>query len=176
MRIRAESLLVVPILFLLGAGLPVAEAKGKVPLRLAQARYVALGYDTVKGFVTEQEALGSPDVLPEERYLLESMREEIEKWGQYVVVERRKDAELLIGVRLARLATIHGGGLIGTGTAGRTSGSSVGGEVSSPYDLFTVYDKSGTILWRAQRKGALSGVPPVAFAEFKADVERVATK
>ena len=60
MRIRAESLLVVPILFLLGAGLPVAEAKGKVPLRLAQARYVALGYDTVKGFVTEQEALGSP--------------------------------------------------------------------------------------------------------------------
>ena len=175
MRRWALSVLVV-VPTLLAVMTPVAHAKGKVPVRLAQARYVALGYDTPKGFVSEQEALTSAYVLPEERYLLEAIREQIEKWGQYVVVERRKDAELLIGVRLARLATVGGGGIIGSGNAGRTSGSIVGGEISSPYDLFTVYESSGAILWRAQRKGALSGVPPVAFGEFRADFERVAKK
>ena len=62
-----------------------------------------------------------------------------------------QDAELLIAVRTARC--------VGVST-----------------DALTVYEsrggRAGAQLWRVQRKGALSGSPPLAFGELRADVER----
>lgn len=176
MRREAASVLAFLGVFAFAAGDATVEARGKVPALLARARYVALGYDTPRGFLSKRDAMASADVLAAERDLLEGIREQIEEWGHYVIVDDRRDAEILMSVRLGRLATIGGGGIVGSGAAGRAGGGFASVEISSPYDLLLVSDSSGTVLWRVQRKGGLSGTPPAAFAEFKADVERAAKK
>jgi hypothetical protein len=156
-----------------------------VPAQLAQARYVALGYDVGSRFVSEQEALRRPeDVFPEDRRALEAIRDRLETWGRYLITIHPSDADLLIAVRAGRLVRVGGGVQIGTGGApgrsapGIATGPSFGTEVSSPSDLLTIYEavggRPGAALWRVQRSGGLSGSPPRLFEEFQADVERAA--
>ncbi len=82
---------------------PCALAEAGPPALLAQARYVALGYDRGDGFVSETDVRA--DVLPEERAALQAIRAGIEQWDKYQVVVRPGQAELLIAVRKGRLAT-----------------------------------------------------------------------
>jgi hypothetical protein len=45
-------------------------------------------------------------------------------------------------------------------------------QVSSPQDTFTVYDRGGRgVLWRVEKRGALAGSPPQAFADVRSQVE-----
>jgi hypothetical protein len=60
-------------------GLP-ARAVAGPPAQLAQARYVALGYDLGDGFVSETDVRA--DVLPEERAALQAIRAGIEQWDK----------------------------------------------------------------------------------------------
>jgi hypothetical protein len=99
------------------------------------------------------------------------------------VTVKPQDAELLIAVRTGRRVGVSTGIGVGTGGAGGGFGASRGGsggvELSTPDDTLTVYEsrggRAGALLWRAQRKGALSGTPPKAFGELRADVERTPT-
>jgi hypothetical protein len=154
-----------------------------VPAQIAQARYVCLGYDMGNGFMSEQQAISAPEtVLPEDRRALDAIRDGLERWGRYVVTVRPEQAELLIAVRAARRASVSTGVGVGTGGAGHAgyapgvSGGIGAVEISSPYDTLTIYDsragRAGAQLWRLQEKGALSGTPPKAFDELRADVER----
>ena len=61
-------------------------AEAGTPAQLAQARYVALGYDRGDGFVSETDVRA--EVLPEEREVLQRIRAGLEQWGRYVIVLR----------------------------------------------------------------------------------------
>lgn len=164
------------VLALLGIVAPGASAgPRKVPAQIARARYVCLGYYTGDGFLSAQQAIRSPEsVAPDDRRALDAIRDELADWGRYVLTPDPKNAELLIAVRTARRAVASIG--IGTDTGGGRGRSGVGAaEISSPDDVLAVYEsrggQPGTELWRVQRRGALSGTPPRAFAELRADVE-----
>jgi hypothetical protein len=155
--------------------------QGRVPARLAQARYVALAYDLGDSMLSETEALAKPArVLPEDREALNSLRNLIEKWGRYVITTRPAQAELLVAVRTGRRVSAEAGVRIGgrrqgTGAtaSGATTGSSYGVEASSGDDMLSVYE-GGVLLWREQRPGGLSRSSPTLFEDFKADVEKAA--
>lgn len=174
--------------------LPLASAPARageriVPAQIAQARYVALGYDLGDRFMSETEAITNPDVLPEERRALVAIADELRKWGKYALTVRPADAELLIALRIGRRGSIGGSGGMGVGSAGEPGrGGSVPGaafppgggrgtaEISSNQDMLTVYEaRGGSVgapLWRVIRGGGLQGTPPRLFEEFRADVER----
>jgi hypothetical protein len=89
--------------------------------RLAQARYVALGYDLGDRFLSERQAIVDSDrVTPEDRRALEVIRERLEDWDRYVIVDRPDQAELLVVVRKGRRMVLGGGlpvGPVGGGQA-----------------------------------------------------------
>ena len=148
-----------------------------VPTRLAQARDVVLGYDLGDRFLSESDSVADPDVTPEDRKALAEVHRQIEKWNRYVVVRRPAHAQLVIAVRMGRRAS--GTGRLPGGGPGRTSGatSSVGVELSSPDDMLSVYEPGrgtfGTLLWRGQQRGGLSGSSPSLFEEFRSAVEGI---
>src|SRR5262245_38796207 len=132
-----------------------------LPARLAQAQYVALGYDLGDRFLSETEAITDPDVLPEDRKVLAEIRDRIEKWNRYVITLRPAQAELLIAVRRGRRASSTFSLPVGRTSQASTTKRSLGGDVSSPNDMLSVYESgsglSGTLLWREQRPRGASG-------------------
>lgn len=158
---------------------PALSAGSKpVPARLAQAQYVALGYDLGDRFLSDRDAIADPDVTPEDRKALADLRDQIGKWNRYVITSRPADAELFIVVRRGRRAstTLRGP----TAGPGRTSGTtrSLGVALSSADDMLSVYEAGGAtsgmsarLLWRGQRPGGLSSASPSLFEEFQEAVE-----
>ena len=176
-RLAASAAL---LLFLLAPAVALAGKKG-VPARIAQARYVAIGYDLGDRFLSETEAMTNPDVLSEERRAVQAIREDMERWGKYVVVLKPQDAELFLAIRVGRHGSI-GGGMIGSGSTNpfdvggmRRGGGMGSAEISSSSDMLTIYDASGgrvgAQLWRLQKGGGLAGEPPRLYQEFRASVE-----
>jgi hypothetical protein len=152
-----------------------------VPTRLAQAQYVALGYDLGDRFLSESEAVADPDVMPEDRKALAEIRDQIRKWNRYVITPRPAQAELFIAVRKGRRASgtfrVPVGG---SGLASGTTTRSLRSELSSPDDMLSVSESgsgmsgsrmSGKLLWREQRPGGLSSSSPSLFEEFQSAVE-----
>lgn len=172
--------LIVPLVLTALVLLPHVRAQEPRPgaqVRLALATYVALGYDNGQGFVSE---LSNPvDVLPEEKLALNAIRDEIERWGKYVITPRPRQAELLIAVRKGRLVTLGTG--MGTGRRGGLEQPGgvvqeswgVGGALSTPEDMLEVWDADGQQLWRGIEKGGLNGNPPPLFRAFRKDIELV---
>jgi hypothetical protein len=150
----------------------VAPSEAGPPALLAEARYVALGYDLGTGFVADDPRV---DVLPEERTALQRIRAGLDTWNKYVVVLRPGDADLLIAVRKGRLLSV-GGGASGTPTSGAAGGAPVGvgrfasGQVSSPDDMIEVFDRSGTLVWRGMKPNGLYGAGPPHWESFRAEV------
>ena len=166
------------ILLAVAAGL--SAASKPVPARLAQARYVALGYDLGDRFLSATDAIGDPDVLPEEREALAAIQEQLTKWNRYVITRRPADADLFIAIRKGRRASSTLSGP--TAGPGRTSGTtrSAGLELSSADDMLSVYEAGGgmsgsglsaRLLWREQRRGGYSSASPSLFEEFRSAVE-----
>jgi hypothetical protein len=174
------------LLFLSLAPAAVDAGKRIVPGQVAQARYVALGYDMGGDrFRSEADSLTDPDVLPEERRALQAIADDLRAWGKYVVTVRPEQAELLIAIRVGRHGSVSGGVGLGparpgqppmTGAVPGLSGGSGSAELSSSDDMLTVYEgtrgRIGAPLWRVKRKGGLAGELPMLFQEFRADVER----
>ncbi len=174
MRKATGATLVVLLSFSLPPS-PASAGKHTVPARVVQARSVALGYDLGDRFLGESAAVADPGG----RRALKAIRDEIQRWGKYVVKEQPGEADLLIAVRLGRPENLGAGtggsGLLG-GPGGMRRGSSYGGEVSSSDDMLAVYDcverRVGKRLWRERKAGGLAGQPPALFSQFRADVER----
>ena len=163
---------------LLATGL--LAAPSVLPARLAQARYIALGYDLGDSFLSEREALLKPgQIMPEDQRALNAVRDLIEKWNRYVITARPEQADLFLAVRAGRRASVE----VSVRTGGQRQGSGATGvrsraEVSSPDDMLSVYEatggRMGILLWRGQRPDGFSGNSPKLFEDFKADVERAA--
>ena len=151
-------------------------AEAGPPAQLAQARYVALGYDRGDGFVSETDVRA--EVLPEEREALQRIRAGLEQWGRYVIVIRPGDAELLIAVRKGRLASFGGGISVGGPSSGRGGGGPIGtgpmagAQVSSPDDMIEVFDAGRSLVWRGMKPNGLSGAGPPLWESFQAEVAK----
>ena len=160
-------------------GLAVRAASKTVPARLGQARYVVLGYDLGDRVITEADAVGHPEILPEDRDAVRALRDALGVWKRYVVVDRPASAELLLAVRTGRRGAIGVGAPIGgPGRSNSPGRRSIGGDISSATDMLSVYEASGgsrsVVLWRGQRTAGLSDASPTLLEDFKADVERAA--
>jgi hypothetical protein len=181
MRQTAGAALAALLFFSLAPAPALAGKKG-VPARIAQARYVALGYDLGDAFLGEVAAITNPDILPEERRALQAIHDDLQRWGKFVVVVRPEDAELFIAIRIGRHGSV-GGGMIDSGSTNpfdvggmRRGGGMGSAEISSSSDMLTIYDASGgrigAQLWRMQKSGGLVGEPPKLYQQFRADVEK----
>lgn len=166
----AAALLVLPAL---------AEAGGKtMPPQLARARYVAIGYDTGDGVLDARSAVGRADLAPGDAEALEELRTLLGEWDRFVLTERADQADIVIAVRTARRAAFEIGGRAGhddpsAARAARGQAPTLGGEVSSPGDVFSVYDGSGRgtlVLWRERGRG--DDFPRGSFERFRKDVEK----
>jgi len=151
-----------------------------VPAELAQARYVALGYDLGTGFLSDSSITREQfRVLTQDRDALQRVRDEVQKWKRYVITIKPEDAQLLIAVRTGRLASAGAGFELGKQNGNRVAGPVYGVEVSSPDDMLEVYEadhgKEGTLLWRNLQKDGLSGSPPPLFEQFRRDVDSIPT-
>ena len=147
------------------------------PALLAEARYVALGYDHGAGFVSETDVRS--DVLDEEREALQRIRSGLEQWGRYVVVLRPQQADLLIAIRKGRRASVRGRRQHrGTVRRGRPGGGPIGigpmagAEVSSPDDMIEVFERNGSLVWRGMKPNGLSGAGPPLWESFQAEVAK----
>ena len=154
-----------------------------VPERLIVAQYVALGIDLGDRIIAAEELIGEAwRATPREREALAEIRQRLEGWERYVVVNRRAQAELLLVVREGRRGSIGGSVRIGVGLGGAPAPDGGGGQrgygsaFSSRDDMLAVYDTGGspsTPLWRMQEADGLSGKISL-FETFRADVERAA--
>jgi hypothetical protein len=146
------------------------------PALLAEARYVALGYDQGAGFVSETDVRA--EVLVEERAVLQRIRSALEQWGRYVVVVRPEQADLLIAVRKGRTASFGGGISVGGPPSGRAGagpmgiGPMAGAAVSSPDDMIEVFERSGSLVWRGMKANGLAGAGPPLWESFQAEVAK----
>jgi hypothetical protein len=161
---------------------PPVLAAELVPARLLQAQYVVLGYDLGDRFLTASDAVTQPDrVTPEDRRALSEVRDQIEKWGRYVVQPRPgHPSELFVAVRVGRRTT--SGVNIGR-PSDRPSETGAGVELSSGGgDILSVYESSndghgfGVLLWRGQRRNGFSGPSPTLVEQLKTDVESAVRK
>jgi hypothetical protein len=155
-----------------------------VPERLLVVQYVALGIDLGDRIVAAEALIGDAwRATPREREALEEIRQRLEGWDRYVVVNRLAKAELLLVVRQGRRGRIGGSVWIGAGSGGGVPPADGGGAqrayagaFSSRDDMLAVYETGGspsTPLWRMLASDGLSGKIPL-FEAFRADVERAA--
>jgi hypothetical protein len=144
------------------------------PALLAEARYVALGYDLGAGFASEADVRA--EVQVEEREALQRIRAGLEQWGRYVVVVRPEQADLLVAIRKGRTASFGGGIRVGGPSSGRTGAGPVGigpvVEVSSPDDMIEVFERGGSLVWRAMKANGLAGAGPPLWESFQAEVAK----
>lgn len=151
----------------------VAESQ-PVPERLLVAQYVALGIDLGDRIVAAESLTSEAwRATAREREALEQIRQRLESWERYVVVNRLADAEVLLVVRQGRRASVGGGGAVSVGTGARVNaGASYSGD-----DMLAVYDggASSSTLWRMLTSNGLAGGIPL-FESFRADVERAALR
>jgi len=150
---------------------------GPLPVQIARARYVALGYDLGDHFLSEVEAIGNPDrVHPNDVAALANLRDQLESWGQYVVTTRPRDAELFFAVRTGRRVGLGGGGRV-AGAGGNGGPTATGPmfrvELSSADDMLSIYESSGggagALLWR-QRQSVGGAYPGKLLEQLKREV------
>ena len=159
-------------------GLLLAPVEAGPPALLAEARFVALGYDHGAGFVSETDV--RQDVLDEEREALQRIRSGLEHWGRYVIVVRPEQADLLIAIRKGRPASFGGGVSIAGPSSGRPgpvgTGPMAGAQVSSPDDMIEVFERSGSLVWRGMKTNGLAGAGPPLWESFQAEVAKAEKK
>ena len=183
MRIFRTVLPVFPLVLLYLTGYAQAQ---DLSAQLLHAQYVAFGYETAQGFVSDSsiEAFTSPTITPQDREALSNVRKAMEKWKRYVTVVDPGAAEMLVAVRAGHRGSAYVGGRIGhvpRGTVpGSASGPVVGAELGPAEDYLAIYaaenGREGVQLWRQTEEDGLEGKNPPLFQSFKKDVESLAKK
>lgn len=154
------------------------------------AQYVALGYETANGFVSETDFAPFPKagVAPDDRQVLGNIHEALSKWKRYTVTIVPEEADLLIAVRTGRRASVTGGVHVDSGridpTTGRRTGPGigpvVGAEAGPDEDYLAVYQadagREAARLWVRTEEDGLLGRNPRLFQSFKDEVESAAKK
>ena len=155
--------------------------------QVLHATYVALGYETAQGFISEfdEQAFISAKILPADRQALTNVHDGLDKWKRYTITTEPRQAEMLIAVRSGRVASVNGGVRIGSvpviaGAPRGGVGPVFGGEAGPPNDYLAVYaadkGREGARLWVKSEDDGLVGKNPPLFVHFKDDVEALAKK
>jgi hypothetical protein len=163
------------LLLLLVPHLP-AKSKAVLPDLVVQARYVYVTSDYGSQF--------SANTFPDDRQAISDVREALNKWKKYIVVNRREQADLILLVRKGRLAAVRPRVVIGKRApdeVGETQpGVGTQADFGSSEDLLSVYDaRRGGIesaLWRQYQAGGLDAPGVPLLARFRKDVEDAAKK
>jgi hypothetical protein len=99
-----------------------------------------------------------PRVTPEDREAVANVQNAMQKWGYYILTNRRSEADLVVFVRKGRMAK-----------------ADVAADASPNVDLFSVYSlnpqgKLSGPLWQKNLKDGLNAPKMVLFKDFKNDV------
>ena len=172
MRAR-ESFLVRLVLL---APLAFAQTKQqKTPQLLRSAQYVYVEP------LLDDGKFADPNVSPEDRQPVTNVTYAIEEWGQYKLVARRSEANLVIAVRKGRAASAYRGGQVGihtspTGGPPKTeTGPITGGETGPRQDLLWVFavNPDGALAgpyWKNAQDRGLETPNLALFQQFKKDI------
>jgi hypothetical protein len=140
---------------------------GALDQRLARAQNVAIGFDTGLEFTAIPPTT-------EDREALYAVRRQIERSGRYWIVSNRKDAELLIAIRVRGVVDANSTKPV------RRHGLAFRGERPTKADMLSVYDARyaslGVPLWSAAVVDGLGGDGLPLLAAFLEDVERLARR
>jgi hypothetical protein len=143
---------------------------------LVHARTVVLGYDLGDRFVPEAEGNANIDVLIADREALAAVRDLLEEWGRYEVVDLPTQADLVISLRTGRIVSI----LLEKQIGGREPASRVkqrrfAAEVSPNEDALSVFECSsgevGPVLWRERVRRGLSDASMTLFTRLREAVD-----
>lgn len=158
----------------LSAGADLFPGSRPARVRLARAETVALGYLTADGFIAAAHGNGVLDVLPADREALGALRARIEAWGRYRVVDHPLLADVRVGVRTGRRATVgFSKPIAGHERAQSVRGHSLSVRIFSGEDALAVLEAEadgGELLWESYRRGGLGESQPL-FEELVAAVE-----
>jgi hypothetical protein len=172
MRSR-KSLCMGLLLFVSTAG---AQSKPeKAPQLLLNAQFVY-----VEPLVGDGK-FADPNVSVEDRQAVTDVSRAMEKWGQYKLAARRSEAELVVAVRVGRVASTYQGGHVGihgspTGAHPTTeAGPITGGESGPKPDVLQVFavNSDGTLsgpYWKNAQDHGLEMPDLVLFQQFKKDI------
>lgn len=122
-----------------------------------------------------------PNVSAEDRQAVTNVSKAIEKWGQYKLTAQRGEAELIIAVRVGRVASTYRGGHVGihsSPTGGRPTtdaGPISGGETGPKQDLLCIFalNPDGTLAgpyWERGQDHGLDMPDLLLFQQFKKDI------
>ncbi len=156
---------------------PLALGKDKpFPALIVNARYVLV--TTYAG-----DDATSPRTMPDDRKAVGDVETALKRWGRYVVVYNRRDAEIILRVRKGSVAEalvgphIH----VGTDKPSPTVGPAATGDVNTTTeDMLEIFDATlGTDsppLWRAFRTGGLNPPDMSLVRKLRSEVEASVTK
>ena len=154
----------------------VASAKDKpFPQAIVNARYV---------FVTSYNGAGTADVrvMPDDRQAMADVEDAVRRWGRYILVYERKNADVILLVRKGRIAETQSGVRVHVGSQSSPSVGPVASAdaASDPRDMLAVYDASlGTDtppLWRNFQDDGLLAPDVPLLQELRKQVEAAEKK
>ena len=160
---------------LLFAPLLVAKDKPTLSKLVLHARYVL-----VTTYFGDDPA--NPRIMPEDRQAVTDVENAIQKWGRYVPVYERRNADLIILIRKGRIAEAGAGVAIHAGTEKPSPNFTpvLNGDAGDPQDMLAVYDATegtdNTPLWRGREPDGLKPPEMRLINEFRTRVEDTARK
>jgi hypothetical protein len=153
--------------------LTIAKDKPQLPKLVVSAKYVLV--TTYEG-----DRLSNPRMMPDDRQAVTDVQDAIRKWGRYIVVYQRKDADLIILVRKGRFATALGGVRIHAGSEAPSPsiGTTGNADVGDPQDMIALYVAAEGIdspaLWRGRQVDGLKPPEMNLIQELRTKVEAAA--
>jgi len=147
----------------------------KTPQLLLNAQYVYVEPLLSDGRIVD------PNVSTEDRQAVANVSRAIERWGQYKLSARRSEAELVIAVRVGRVASTYQGGHVHirtspTGGPPTTEAGPIsGGETGPKQDVLWVFalNPDGTLAgpyWKNAQDQGLEMPDLILFQRFKKDI------
>jgi hypothetical protein len=147
----------------------------KTPQLLLNAQYVY-----VEPLIDDGK-FADPNVSPEDRQAITNVSRAVEKWGKYKIAARRSEADLVIAVRVGRVASAYAGGHVGihappSGSPPTTEAGPIsGGETGPKQDLLWVFalNPDGTLAgpyWKNAQDHGLETPNLALFLQFKEDI------
>ena len=158
----------------------VFTAFGQTKQEKTQALLLNAQYVYVEPLLSDGK-FADPNVSAEDRQAVTNVSRAIEKWGQYKLAARRSEAELIIAVRVGRVASNYQGGRIGVhdaptgGHPTTEAGPMIGGETGPKHDLLWVFalnpdGKLAGPYWQHTQDHGLEMPNLALFQQFKGDI------
>lgn len=142
----------------------------KIPELLLNARFIFIEPASGDGDIQD------PNVSAEDRQAIADVTNAVQKWGRFKVVMHRKDADLVMAVRIGRATSAYLGGRVGTSTGEPIGAGPIYGSEKGPkQDVLLVFGRNpdgslGGPYWQNSLDHGLQSPDLPLFEQFKKDV------